>query len=130
MYSYGPPTYARGKAGRPARTYMQQLCEETGCSSEDLPEAMNDREKWRERVKDIRTSATTWWWWYMYKPDLALNNLHWFICHKTKPNQTKSNLLFLTCVVCFCYPSVVRPCESSLISFSFGLFSELFSGSF
>ena len=23
----------------------------------------------------------------IYKPDLALNNLHWLICHKTKPNQ-------------------------------------------
>ena len=26
---------------------------------EDLPEAMNDREKWRERVRDIHASATT-----------------------------------------------------------------------
>ena len=34
------------KAGRPARTYIEQLREDTGCSSEDLPEAMNDREKW------------------------------------------------------------------------------------
>ena len=31
------------KAGRPARTYIQQLCDDTGCSPEDLPEAMNDR---------------------------------------------------------------------------------------
>ena len=46
----------------PARTYIQQLCEDTGCSPEDLPEAMNDREKWRERVRDIRASGTTWWW--------------------------------------------------------------------
>ena len=23
--------------------------------------------------------------------DLALNNLHWLICHETKPNQTKPN---------------------------------------
>ena len=23
--------------------------------------------------------------------DLALNNLQWLICHKTKPNQTKPN---------------------------------------
>ena len=47
------------KTGRPARTYIQQLCEDTGCSSEDLPEAMNDREKWRERVRDIRATSTT-----------------------------------------------------------------------
>ena len=58
------PTYGRAKAGRPARTYIQQLCEDTGCNSEDLPEAMNDREKWRERVRDIRAGGTTWWWWW------------------------------------------------------------------
>ena len=40
------PTYGRAKAGRPARTYIQQLCEDTGCGPEDLPEAINDREKW------------------------------------------------------------------------------------
>ena len=51
-------TYGRAKAGRPARTYIQQLCEDTGCSPEDLPEAMNDREKWRERVRDIRAGGT------------------------------------------------------------------------
>ena len=53
------PTYGRAKAGRPVRTYIQQLCEDTGCSHEDLPKAMNDREKWRERVRDIRASGTT-----------------------------------------------------------------------
>ena len=56
------PAYGQAKAGRPARTYIQQLCEDTGCSPEDLPKAMNDREKWRERVRDIRASDTTWWW--------------------------------------------------------------------
>ena len=58
------PTYGRAKAGRPARTYIQQLCEDTRCSPTDLPEAMNDREKWRERVRDIRAGGTTWWWWW------------------------------------------------------------------
>ena len=38
------PTYGRAKAGRPAQKYIQQLCKDTGCSPEDLPEAM----KWRE----------------------------------------------------------------------------------
>ena len=55
------PAYGQAKAGRPARTYIQQLCEDTGCSPEDLPKAMNDREKWRERVRYIRASGTTWW---------------------------------------------------------------------
>ena len=55
------PTHGRAKAGRPARTYIQQLCEDTGCSLKDLPEAMNDREK---RVRDICATSTTWWWWW------------------------------------------------------------------
>ena len=59
-------TYGRAKAGRPARTYIQQLCEDTGCGPEDLPEAMIDREKWRERVGDIRAYGTTWWWWLIW----------------------------------------------------------------
>ena len=53
------PTHDRAKAGRPARTYIQQLCEDTGCCSEDLPDAMNDREKLRVRVRDIRATSTT-----------------------------------------------------------------------
>ena len=59
------PTYGCAKVGRPARTYIQQLCEDTGCNPEDLPEAMNDREKWRETVRDIRAGGATWWWWYI-----------------------------------------------------------------
>ena len=38
------PTYGWAKAERPAWTYIQQLCENMGCSPEDL----NDWEKWRE----------------------------------------------------------------------------------
>ena len=53
------PEYGQAKAGRPARTYIQQLCEDTGCRPKDLPEAMNDREKWLERVRDIRASGKT-----------------------------------------------------------------------
>ena len=60
------PTYGQAKAGRPARTYIQQLCEDTGCNLEDLPEAMNNREKWQERVRDIRAGGTAWWWWWWW----------------------------------------------------------------
>ena len=60
------PTHGRAKAGRPARTYIQQLWEDTGCCPEDLPRAMNDREKWRERVRDIRATSATWWWWWWW----------------------------------------------------------------
>ena len=58
------PAYGQSKAGRPARKYIQQLCDDTGCNPEDLSEAMNNRETWRERVWDICASHTTWWWWW------------------------------------------------------------------
>ena len=69
------PTYDRAKTGRPARTYIQQLCEDTGCSPEDLPEAMDDREKWRERVRDIHASGTIRWWWHTWNFSPLPNNL-------------------------------------------------------
>ena len=53
------PSNDRAKAGRPARTYMQQLCLDTGCTPEDLPEAMVNREGWQERVRDIRVDGVT-----------------------------------------------------------------------
>ena len=66
------PSYGQAKAGRPARTYTQRLCEDTGCNPGDLPEAMNDREKWREMVKDIHAGGTTWWWWWW--------NIYIYVC--------------------------------------------------
>ena len=63
------PTHGRAKAGRPARIYIQQLCEDTGCCPEDLPRAMNDREEWRERVRDIRATSAIWWWWYVSRKE-------------------------------------------------------------
>ena len=40
------PSHGRAKAGRPARTYIQQFCEDTGPG--DLLEAMSDRGVARE----------------------------------------------------------------------------------
>ena len=54
-------THSHGRAmvGRPARTYILQLCVDTGCSPEDLLEAMDDREVWRERVRNILADNST-----------------------------------------------------------------------
>ena len=54
------PSHSQAKAGRPAWIYIQQLCVDRGCSPEDQPEAMDDREEWRERVRDIRADGVTW----------------------------------------------------------------------
>ena len=60
------PAYDQSKAGRPAQTYIQQLCDDTVCYPEDLSETMNDWEMWRERIRDIRAGRTTWWWWWWW----------------------------------------------------------------
>ena len=92
--------YGRAKAGWPARTYIQQLCEDKGWSPEDLPEVMNDREKWRERVRDIRAGGMTWWWlWFTFLRQLhrqspvgwwgrTIHRLH--ICTEVKAPNTCS----------------------------------------
>ena len=53
------PSHGWTKAGRPARTYKQHLCADTGCSLEDLPGAMDDRDRWRKRVRESRASNAT-----------------------------------------------------------------------
>ena len=52
-------THSHGgaKAGRPARTYIQLLCTDIGCGLEDLSGAMNDRDGWRERAREIRAGS-------------------------------------------------------------------------
>ena len=45
------PSHGRAKAEQPTRTYIQQLCADTGCSLEDLPGAMDNKYGWRERAK-------------------------------------------------------------------------------
>ena len=66
------PLHGRVKAGRPARTYIQQLCVDTGCCLEDLPEAMDDREGWRERFRNINADGGTWRWWrWLYQDSVA-----------------------------------------------------------
>ena len=65
------PTYGQSKAGRPAQTFTQKLCDDTGCNPEDLPKVMNDRETWRKRVRDIHASRTWWWWCIVYETKIV-----------------------------------------------------------
>ena len=53
-------TFTRTSVGRLAKTYLQHLCADPGCSLEDLPKAMDDRDEWRERIKEICSRGMTW----------------------------------------------------------------------
>ena len=84
------PSHGRAKAGRPARTYMQQLCADTRCIPEDLLETMADREGWRERVRDIRADGVTWWWWLCFA---------YFNLKKTSTMKHASNKKKYNCII-------------------------------
>ena len=59
------PSHGRAGVKRPARTYVQQIYTNTGCSREDLPEVMNEDEL-QVKVREMRASGTTWWWWWWF----------------------------------------------------------------
>ena len=64
LYSHQPPIT---KTIQVRRTWHAGHCwriRDELISDVLLSEAMNRREKCRERVRDIRASSTTWWWWW------------------------------------------------------------------
>ena len=67
------PSLGRAKTRWTARTYILQLCVNTGCSLEDLPGMMDDREGWRQWVREIYSWSATWWW-MMTKKTLKILN--------------------------------------------------------
>ena len=71
-------SHGRAKAGRSAWTYTQQFCEDTGCSPENLPEAMNDKVEWRERARDIRADGMME---YCYLTLINLFDIHHFFAY-------------------------------------------------
>ena len=60
------PLHWRASIGRSVRTYLHQLCADTGCRRKDLPKEMDDRDERKVRVGEVRASGTTWWWWWWY----------------------------------------------------------------
>ena len=67
--SWTTPSHGWANGGRPARTYIQQLCADTGCSLEDLPGVMDYKDGWRDRVREIHADFSRWWWlwWLTFK---------------------------------------------------------------
>ena len=48
------PKHGHTKRGRPRKTYIDQMTQDTGCQADELKTAMTDREGWRSRVALIR----------------------------------------------------------------------------
>ena len=58
------PSHECTSVGRPDRTYLEQLCMDTGCCLENLLEVLDDRDGWWAR-KLGKFSMTWRWWWYI-----------------------------------------------------------------
>ena len=60
------PSHEHASVYGQVRTYLHLFSANTGCSLEDLPGAVDDRDGWRVRVREIRAESTTWcWWWFL-----------------------------------------------------------------
>ena len=59
-------SHGRRKAGRLTRTYILQLCVDTGRSPEYQLEPMDDRKEWQERVRDLPADTVKWLYIYIY----------------------------------------------------------------
>ena len=57
-------SHGRAKAGWPARTYIQQLCE--GMAQRTSRKRWTMGRGWWERVRDNRADGTTRWWWSLF----------------------------------------------------------------
>ena len=86
------PSHGLESVGRTTRTYLLKLCMDTVCSLEGLQEAMDDRDEWRERIREIHASCLTWWWW-LFVQFLRIKN-NWNHINPCKLN-TKIELFLL-----------------------------------
>ena len=56
------PTHSRANVDWLAKPYLHKCCMDTGYSLEDLPGMIDDRDRWRERVREIHAISMSWWW--------------------------------------------------------------------
>ena len=45
--------HGHNSVGRPTRTYIPQLCMDTGRCQEDLPRVLTNRDRWLERIPAV-----------------------------------------------------------------------------
>ena len=128
MYSCGP-SQGWARVGRLARTYLQQLSIDIGYWMEDLPRAIDNWDKWRERIRTIHASGMSWWWWFFFLLE-SFSHQCWLMVFNWSLNDSKSLLVsrillsILTNLNCefgcapfiFLYPSPPLPFNNPLVT--------------
>ena len=64
----------------PAKTYIHQLCTNTGCEREDLLSTTVNKDGWWGNVKEIYTKGTPWWI-YTYKNKYILVYIYYMVVY-------------------------------------------------
>ena len=76
MFSYGLTSI-----DWPAKIYIHQLYVDTRCNLEDLPGAMDYRNRWWGRSKEIHAINMTWgWWWWCLRFQSKLTLFRRVLC--------------------------------------------------
>ena len=55
------PTDERTTNSQPERTYIHQRCTDTGCRLDDLPGAIDDRDGYQEKFRELSVVCAIWW---------------------------------------------------------------------
>ena len=63
-FSYGPLCTDVLVLDDQQELIYNMLCTDTECCQEDLPESIDYRVEWPQRVREIPASTMTWWWWW------------------------------------------------------------------
>ena len=71
---------------------------------------MSDREKWRERVRDICACGTSWWWWWLVPGNHRIKlqekknrNMYLDLARESKKNVEYESDADTNCNWCFWY---------------------------
>ena len=94
------PSHGHANVGRPAWTYLKQLCTDTGCSLEDLPEVMDDRGGWQERFREICVSRTPQRWDLLGYIDVNISCMYFMYVLNVLICVNELILLFLPYIKC------------------------------
>ena len=89
IYSYGPLHMDEQRQDDQLEP-IYKFCADTGYTLEDLLGAMDDRDGWWERVREI-CAGRWWWWWHMYCTPGEGQGINWSkYCDNKKSNGINS----------------------------------------
>ena len=85
----------------PTSKDLHKVIADTRWNIEYLPGAMDDRDGWRVRVREMRTVSATWWYIYIYILYIYIYNIYIYIYIKILCYAFKNRLYIYIYIVMF-----------------------------